>query len=138
MQKNAYLICKVDDGGSKRVLTVALCKAHNSREQLCWTQCLRDKQDDLCDLRTAEGEGASLIKHYSRHFVCHFKMFAPLDENSIPCPHARPDHDGSGRGQSKGTWTRDEENGHGMDEGLTDVVAVGRRVRTCTTLRESQ
>ena len=65
-------------------------------------------------------------------------MLAPLDENSVPCPHARSDHHCSGRGQSEGTRTGDEENGHGVDEGLTDVVAVWRWVSAGTTLRERE
>ena len=55
-----------------------------------------------------------------------FEGFSSLNEDSILCPHPRPDHHCSGRGQSKGTGTGDKEDGHGVDEGLADVIAVRR------------
>ena len=49
--------------------------------------------------------------------------FPAFDENPILCSDPRSDHDCSGRGQSEGARTGDEEDCHGVDEGLADVVA---------------
>ena len=49
--------------------------------------------------------------------------FPAFDEDPVLCSDPRSNHDCSGRGQSEGTRTGDEEDCHGMDEGLADVVA---------------
>ena len=58
-----------------------------------------------------------------------FKGFSSFNEDPVPCPNPGSNHDSSGRGQSKGTGAGDEEDCHGVDKGLTDMVAVrGRRL----------
>jgi len=48
--------------------------------------------------------------------VSSFQRFSAFDENTIDRAHPSADHDSSGRGQTKGTWTGDAQDGDGILE----------------------
>ena len=56
------------------------------------------------------------------------ERLSSLDEDSILSPHSCSNHHSGGCGQAQGTGAGDKEDSHGVDKGLTDVVAVSWEV----------
>jgi len=66
--------------------------------------------------------------------VSSFQRFSAFDENTIDRAHPSADHDSSGRGQTKGTWTGDAQDGDGILEWPLDDELM----KTTTTLQQQQ